>query len=273
MKTYYSDQVIIITGASSGIGEALAKTLAPQACKLVLAARSVEKLESLAQTCEKLGSKCLVIPCDVSKKEDCEHLIQTTIQTFGKINILINNAGISMRSLFQDCSLDDFERVMNINFWGTVYCTKFALPWIIQSKGHIIGMSSIAGFRGLPARSGYSSSKFAMNGFLESLRTELLHSGVHVLTACPGFTASNIRKTALNGKGQAQDESPLDEAKIMSAEVVATEILKANEKRKRTLILTSQGKMTVFFNKWLGKWMDKMVFNHFAKEPDSPLKK
>jgi short-subunit dehydrogenase len=273
MKTYYTDKVIIITGASSGIGEALAKTLAPMRCKLILAARSVDKLENIAQVCEKLGSKCLVVSCDVSKKESCENLIQETVKNFGKIDVLINNAGISMRALFQDCSLDDFEKVMNINFWGTVYCTKFALPWLLQSKGHIIGMSSIAGFRGLPARSGYSSSKFAMNGFLESLRTELLHSGVHVLTACPGFTASNIRKAALNGKGQAQDESPLDEAKMMSAEEVAEKILYANEKRKRTLILTTQGKMTVFFNKWLGKWMDKMVFNHFAKEPNSPLKK
>ncbi|MEM7038439.1 MAG: SDR family NAD(P)-dependent oxidoreductase, partial [Bacteroidota bacterium] len=139
-------------------------------------------------------------------------------------------------------------------------------------KGSIIGVSSIAGFRGLPGRTGYSASKFAMHGFLESLRTEVLKKGVHVLVACPGFTASNIRKVALTADGSQQGDTPLKEKKLMSSEEVADHIYKATVRRKRTIVLTRQGKLTVWLNKRFPKFMDKMVYNHFAKEPDSPLK-
>jgi short-subunit dehydrogenase len=145
------------------------------------------------------------------------------------------------------------------------------LDALLKSKGSIVGISSIAGYRGLPARSGYSASKFAMNGFLESIRTELLYEGVHVLTASPGFTSSGIRNKALSADGTPQGESPLDEGKIMSAEEVADHIYKAVVARKRTLTLTRQGKLTILLNKWFPAWMDKIVFNHFAGEPDSPL--
>jgi short-subunit dehydrogenase len=153
-----------------------------------------------------------------------------------------------------------------------VYATKYALPYILKNQGSIVGISSIAGFRGLPGRTGYSASKFAMNGFLEALRTELLHTGVHVLTACPGFTESNIRKVALNKDGKNQGESPRNEADMMTSEEVAKHILKAVQRRKRTLVLTRQGKLVVFFNKWLPKFIDRQVYKSFAKEADSPLK-
>jgi len=152
-----------------------------------------------------------------------------------------------------------------------VYCTKFAYPSILANKGTIVGVSSIAGYRGLPARTGYSASKFAMQGFLEALRTENLHTGVNVMWVCPGFTASNIRNTALNPQGQAQSETPLDEGKLMSAETVAAHIATAIAKRKRTLVLTGQGKLTVLLSKLLPGFLDKMVYNHFKKEPGSPL--
>jgi short-subunit dehydrogenase len=148
---------------------------------------------------------------------------------------------------------------------GTVYCTHYALPYILQNKGAIVGISSIAGYRGLPGRSGYSASKFALNGWLESLRTELLDSGVHVLTACPGFTTSNIRVAALNKLGEAQGETPMDEASMMSAEECAQHIQRAMENRKRTLILTFNGKRTVFLNKWFPALADKLVRNFFYK--------
>ena len=148
---------------------------------------------------------------------------------------------------------------------GTVYCTHYALPHILKNKGAIVGISSIAGYRGLPGRSGYSASKFALNGWLESLRTELLDSGVHVLTACPGFTTSNIRVAALNKLGEAQGETPMDESSMMSAEECAQHILRAMENRKRTLILTFNGKRTVFLNKWFPALADKLVRNFFYK--------
>ena len=154
---------------------------------------------------------------------------------------------------------------MDINFWGTVYCTKYALNSIIERKGTIVGVSSIAGYRGLPGRSGYSASKYALNGWLEALRTELLETGVNVMWVCPGFTASNIRNAALNKEAKPQGESPLDEGKLMSAAECARHILHAIEKRKRTLVLTFNGKQTVFINKFFPRLADKLVRNFFFK--------
>jgi short-subunit dehydrogenase len=177
-----------------------------------------------------------------------------------------------MRALFEDVDLSVLRRLMDTNFWGTVYCSKFALPYLMKSKGSLVAISSIAGYKGLPGRTGYSSSKFAIQGLLEVIRIENRKKGLHVLIAAPGFTASNIRNVALAKDGSQQGETPLDESKLMPAETVAIKIADAIEKRKRTLILTTQGKMTVLLNKFFPTFMDKMVYNHMAKEPDSPFK-
>jgi short-subunit dehydrogenase len=191
---------------------------------------------------------------------------------FGRIDVLINNAGISMRALFDDLDLNVLRKVMDTNFWGTVYCSKFALPYLLKSKGSIVGVSSIAGKKGLPGRTGYSASKFAMEGFLETVRTENIKKGLHVLVACPGFTATDIRNSALSSDGSAQGESPRDEQEMMSADEVASYIYNAVVNRKRDLILTSNGKLTVWLNKFFPAMMDKMVYKHMAKEPGSPFK-
>jgi short-subunit dehydrogenase len=183
----------------------------------------------------------------------------------GDINILINNAGISMRGLLTETSTDVLHKVMDVNFFGAVYCTKYALDSIIRTKGTIVGVSSIAGYRGLPGRSGYSASKFALQGWLEAIRTELLAAKVHVMWVCPGFTTSNIRNVALNKDGQPQGESPLNESSLMSAEACATHILHAIEKKKRTLVLTFTGKQTVFMNKLFPAWADKLVQKFYFK--------
>jgi short-subunit dehydrogenase len=264
------NKVAIVTGASSGIGLATAKELLKQGAKVVLAARSIEKLQTIEK--ELNNSNILIIPTDVSKEEDCKNLINKTIEKFQKIDILINNAGISMRAIFKDVKLEVIKSLMDINFWGTVYCTHYALPHLLKSKGSVVGVSSIAGFKGLPARVGYSSSKFAMHGFLDVLRTENLKTGLHVMLIAPGFTSSNIRNTALVADGSQQGESPRAEEKMMSAEEVAIHLCKGLEKRKRTIILTTQGKLTVLLNKFFPKFMDKMVYNHMAKEENSPFK-
>ncbi len=267
------DKVVIITGGSSGIGKACAEVFGRNGAKVVITGRNEANLNGVCDELMRRGIDILGIVADVSIKEHNQKVVEQTLEKFGRIDCLINNAGISMRALFKDMDVDVLERVMNINFYGTVYATKAVLPYIIQSKGSVVGISSIAGYRGLPARTGYSASKFAMQGFLEALRTELLKEHVHVLVACPGFTSSNIRNTALSKDGSAQGESPLEEGKIMSAESVAEEIYKATVRRKRDLILTGQGKMTVFLNKWLPGLMDSIVYNHMAKEKDSPLKR
>lgn len=265
-------KVAIITGASSGIGRSLAIQGAKNGYHLSLFARNIAALNELKAEIQQFSNvNILITQGDVSVQNDCLSLITNTIQEFGKIDFLINNAGISMRSLFKDVDLNVIESLMNTNFWGTVYCTKFALPYLLESKGSVVGVSSIAGFKGLPARTGYSASKFAMQGFLESLRVENLKTGLHVLIACPGYTASNIRNTALNDKGQQQGDTPLDESKLMSADVVATEIWKAIEKRKSYLILTFQGKLAVFLNKISSKITDILTYNVIKKEPNSPF--
>lgn len=266
---FYKNKVVIVTGASSGIGLACVHHFSKLGAKVVLAARNVEKLKEISNT---LKTESLFIACDVSKEADCKSMIDETLAKFGKIDILINNAGISMRALFKDVDLNVLKQLMDINFWGMVYCTKYALPHILNAHGSIIAISSIAGYRGLPARTGYSASKHAMQGFMETLRTEHLKDNIHFLTVCPGFTASNIRNTALNQEGKMQGESPRDEGDMMTAEEVAQHISNAVIKKKKTLVLTTQGKMTVFMNKLFNSWMDKMVYNHMAKEKDSPLK-
>jgi len=265
-------KTIIITVASSGIGKACANIFAQNAYQLVLAARNKEKLDAFVNELKGFDVECIGVQTDVSIEQDCKNLINTCLEEYGKIDIMLNNAGISMRALFSDVDLSVLKQVMDINFWGTVYCTKFALPHIIKTQGSVVGVSSIAGYKGLPGRTGYSASKFAMHGFLESIRIELLKKNVHVLLACPGFTASNIRNTALNASGSTQKESPMDEGKIMSAQEVGGEIYKAVLKRKRDLILTLQGKLTVTLNKFAPAFIDKKVYEHFANEKDSPLK-
>lgn len=264
--------VVIITGASSGIGEALAYEAARRGYRICLSARSADKLQLVQKACEALGAECISVTADVSIESDCRQIAEKTIAAFGQINVLINNAGISMRALFNDCDTDVIRKVMDTNFYGTVYCTKYALPHLLKSKGSVVGVSSIAGVKGLPGRTGYSASKFAMHGFLESLRIENLKTGLHVLVACPGYTASNIRNSALNNQGNSQAESPYDESKLMSAESVAEAIFKAVVKRKRYLYLTLQGKVTVFLSKFFSGLLDKLVYNTVAREKDSPFK-
>ena len=266
-------KVVIITGASSGIGRALAFAFGREGASIVICARKADALKQVSDELTQAGINNLSVIADVSIEADMKRLIDETITHYGRIDILINNAGVSHRSMVVDTDPDVFRKVMDINFMGTVNATRYALPHILKTKGSIVGISSIAGFRGLPVRSGYSASKFAMNGFLEALRTELLYSGVHVLTACPGFTASNIRVAALDAHGHAKGDSMRDEEKMMSAEECAEHILNAVKKRKRELILTAQGKLSVFLNKWLPNLADKLVFSTLAKEKDSPLKK
>ena len=263
MSDYFKDKVVVVTGGTDGIGKALVESLLVQGAKVATCARHHDKLYRLQS--EFPSYPIHTVLADVSNENDCRHFIESTLKVFGGIDILINNAGVSMRGLLKDTDTDVIRRVMEINFFGSVYCTKYALNAIIERKGSIVGVSSIAGYRGLPGRSGYSASKFALQGWLEAIRTELLDDDVHVMWVCPGFTASNIRNAALNEKGDAQGESPLDEKKLMTAEQVAEEILKAIRKRKRTLVLTFTGKQTVFMNKFFPGLSDKLVKNFFFK--------
>jgi dehydrogenase/reductase SDR family protein 7B len=267
------NKVVIITGGSSGIGKAMAEKFGREGSKILITGRNKEELAKATEELRQNGITVQSFQADVSVEEDNRKMAEEAIKHYGTIDVLINNAGISMRALFSEVDIAVVKKVMDINFYGVLYATKYCLPEITKKNGSIVGISSIAGFRGLPGRTGYSASKFALNGFLEVLRTELLKTGVHVLTACPGFTASNIRKRSLTKDGSQQGESPRQEEKMMTAEECAEHIYNATVKRKRTLVLTTQGKLAVFLNKWLPGLADKMVYNVMAKEANAPIRK
>lgn len=267
---YFKNKVIIITGASSGIGLACAHLFASYGAKLVLGARRVEILQAEA---EKMPSEVLCCKADVSVEEDCRNLVKAAVDRFGRVDILVNNAGVSMRAMFRDLDLKVIKSLMDINFWGTVYCTKYALPYLLESKGSVVGVISVAGFAGLPGRTGYSSSKYAIRGFLDTLRIEHLYDNLHVMVFAPGFTSSNVRNVALTADGSAQGETPRDESKMMSAEECALHMAKGLYRRKNQVVLTPIGKLTVFMHNLFPRFTDRMEFSYMAKEPNSPFKK
>jgi len=266
------NKVVVITGGSSGIGKALAEVFGTEGSLILITGRDIKTLNEAADELTKKGVTVHAFQADVSREEDNRRMAEEAIRHYGRIDILINNAGISMRALFEEVDLEVVRRVMEINFFGALYATRHCLPEIIKHRGSVIGISSVAGFRGLPGRTGYSASKFALNGFLEVLRSELLKSGVHVMTACPGFTASNIRIRALTKDGSTQNESPRDEKKMMSPEECARHIYTATVKRKQVLVLTAQGKLAVWLNKLFPRVADRVVYHVMAKETNAPLR-
>ncbi len=262
----YTNKTILITGGTDGIGRSLVLQYLDLGANVVTCGRDQQKI--LALEAEAPIGKLCVLNADVSSERDCERSVSHAVKLFGGIDVLINNAGISMRGLMEEGGagiVPVIKKVMDVNFNGVLYCTTYALPYLIKSKGAIVGISSIAGYRGLPGRSGYSASKFALQGFLEAIKTELVEKGVHVMWVSPGFTASNIRNVALNHKGEKQGESPLKESQLMDADTCAKIIIDAVEKRKRTVVMTFQGKQTVFLNKFFPSLADKLVRKFFFK--------
>jgi len=266
-------KVVIITGGSSGIGLALAHEFGRLGAFVVISARNREKLDQATADLRWEGIEVLAVQADVSREEDCKNLIEKTVAEKGRIDVLVNNAGISMRAAFKDTDLSVIKTLMDVNFWGTVYCTKFALPWLLETKGSVVGIISVAGYIGLPGRTGYSASKFAIRGFLDTLRCENLKTGLHVLVAAPGFTATNIRQSALLGNGHPQGTTPRDEGKMMSAGKAAKKIVKATIRRKNELVLTLvEGKLAVLLNRFFPGLVSHLTYTHMAKEPAAPVK-
>ena len=272
MRNALNSKVVVITGASSGIGEAMAKLYAQMGAKVVLGARSEEKLKQLTEQIISAGGQATYSVTDVTVAEECKQLIDKAVDTFGGIDVLICNAGISMRAIFDDVDLSVLHRLMDVNFWGTVYCSKYALPYLQQSKGSLVGISSVAGLHGLPGRTGYSASKYAMTGLLETIRIEKLKKGLHVMVACPGFTASNVRFSALVADGSQQGSTPREEGKMMTAEQVARIVARGIAKRKRLCLMEAEGRATHFVKKFAPSLLDKIFYWVMSKEPDSPFK-
>lgn len=271
-KEFFKDKTVVITGASSGIGRALAYELASHGARVVLGARHEEQLSEIAEDLKRQGAEVAYCATDVTREEDCRRLIETAAERFGRIDVLICNAGISMRALFDEVDLDVLRRLMDVNFWGTVYCTKYALPYLQAARGTVVGVSSVAGLHGLPGRTGYSASKYAMTGFLDTVRIENRKKGLHVMVACPGFTATNVRFSALTADGSQQGATPRKEEQMMTAEEVAHRIARGIMRRRRLLLMEFEGRATHFIKKFSPRFLDMMFYKVMAREPDSPFK-
>ena len=238
------DKVVVITGASKGIGAELARQLAAKGARLVLGARNAAELEAVAAQCRQAGAQVLTVRTDVAEERDCQALVSGAKLAFGRLDVLVNNAGATMWARFEEIAdLSILARIMQVNYMGSVYCTRHALPWLRESGGLVVGISSLAGRTGVPTRTGYAASKHAMTGFFDSLRIELAGSGVDVTMVYPGFVATGIRENATGPDGKPIQVSPVREGEVMSAEACAARIVRAIEGREREVVMTARGKM------------------------------
>jgi short-subunit dehydrogenase len=243
----YSGKVIVVTGASAGIGRELCLALAPQRPRLVLAARDEARLHEVAEACRALGAEALVCPTDVSSLDDCRTLVERTTAHFQALDVLVNNAGITMWARFDEVEdISVYEKIMRVNYLGCVYPTHFALPELMRRRGQIVVVASVAGFTGVPTRTGYAASKHALFGFFDSLRIELAGTGVSVTMVAPDFVVSEIHRRAMGADGQPLGNSPMQERRIMSTAACAAMIVRAMEKRKRLVVGSARGKMGRF---------------------------
>ena len=237
-------QTLILTGASAGIGRELAIQLAHKGANLVLAARNSMELQAVADCCNQSGGCAIAVPTDVTNPDACQQLIETAVKRFGRIDGLVNNAGISAIAPFASITdLSLFEQVMRVNYLGAVYCSHYALPHLKASNGLLVAVSSLCGKTAVPTRSAYVASKHAMQGFFDTLRIELRGTGVNVLVVSPGYVATAIRQRALGRDGAPLGISPRDEHQsTLSAAACAQQIVTAMERRQRELIMTAKGK-------------------------------
>lgn len=237
-------KVVLITGASSGIGRSLALELGRAGAKLGVLARRADRLNALAAEIGTQSEVC-VLPCDVSNDAACKEAVQTLAAEHGAIDLAINNAGVSMNTMFEDTDVGVFRRLMDVNYFGSLYIARHCLPHLERSRGGLVFVSSIVGRRGFPTRSGYCASKFAVHALFESLRVEWADKGVHVGIVAPGYTDTEIRRSALGGGPAAA--KPVGE--VMSSEAAARAIIGAAVLRKREVILTTSGRAMVWLNK------------------------
>ncbi len=255
-----NDKTFVITGASTGIGAALALAYASRGQNVVLAARSKTELDELAERCEKAGGRALAVPTDVTDVAQCKAMVDAAVARFGGIDVLVNNAGISMWARFRDVTdLGIFERIMRVNYLGTVYSTHYALPHLLRSRGLVVGISSHTGKTGVPTRSGYAASKHAMQGFLDSIRIELRGTGVDVLVVSPGFVKTDIRSKVLGPNGRSLEESPRDESKGMSVEECTSIIVRAVDRRSRDVVMTPGAKIGLWLKLAAPGLVDRIV--------------
>ena len=273
MPRQYRSRVFIITGASEGIGAELAVALARRGHSLVLAARSEERLREVAARCQRGGAKAIAFATDVTVEDDCRRLVERALEAFGRIDVLVNNAGLSMHASFDEISdWSTYERLWRVNCLGTINCTRFAWPYLKAAPGkrggQIVGISSLAGRTGVPGRTTYCASKFAQTGFLEALRIEAAEHGITVTVVYPGVVATEIRRHGLNGRGETAGVSGLDETGAMPVDECARQIVRAIEGRRRELVMTAKGRIGLWLKLLAPGWVDNLARNALKKKDE-----
>jgi NAD(P)-dependent dehydrogenase (short-subunit alcohol dehydrogenase family) len=237
----FTGKVVIITGASEGIGRALSLRMAREAPCLVLAARNESRLSDLASECAALGAKTQIFPCDLTRREDCERLIKVAAEKFGKIDALINNAGMTLWADYESMTDPDMIRkILEINYLSVAYTTYYALPFLRQSRGRLAATSSIAGVVGIPGHGAYGASKHAIHGLYDSLRCELADAGVSVTVICPDFVETEMHDRGFNARGEPMRKR-LKPGQGISAERCASMMFDAIRKRRRLLMTSPRG--------------------------------
>ena len=240
----FRDKIVVITGASAGIGLELARRLSLEGAALVLAARNAALLEGAASACRTLGARVLAVPTDVAEKDECRKLIEVAVSEFGRLDVLVNNAGISMHARFDEIGdIEAADRIMRINYLGAVYCTWYALPHLKRSRGYIVAVSSLTGKTGVPMRTLYAATKHAMAGFFDSLRIELKRDGVGVTVVYPGFVATDIAERALGPDGRLLGTRPVAKHAVMTVEECVDRMLSAMRTRRRELVMTRRARI------------------------------
>jgi NAD(P)-dependent dehydrogenase (short-subunit alcohol dehydrogenase family) len=262
----FQNKIVIITGATGGMGRALCWRFGRAGAKIGVLDLRREDVENFAKDLDQAGIYALDLPCDVTDEQACRTAIQKVAEKFGGVDVLINNAGITHRSAFEKTKMQTFRKVLEVNFFGALHCTQSALSYLQQNRGMIIVMSSIAGFSPLIGRSGYSASKHALHGMFESLRTELRDKGVQVMMVCPGFTATNIEKNALDGDGRPTTHPRSTTGKIATSEEVAEAIYRAAMKNKRLLVLSTVGKLAYLMSRFFPAYYERMMTKRLRQE-------
>ena len=274
MTPPFADRAVVITGASDGIGAEIARQLAGHGAWLALAARRAHELDVVAQECISRGGRAIVVPTDVTDPAQCRSLVAHAVESYGKVDVLVNNAGIGAHFAFADATdLSVYDRVMRVNFLGSVHCTHAALAALRKSKGLIVAVSSLAGKTGVPFRSAYAASKHAMQGFFDSIRLELDGTGVDVTVVSPGFVRTDIRAHALGADGQVLGESPLDERDVMALDECARLIVDAMTGRRRELVMTARAKLGLILKSVAPGLVDRMTTGVMEKQARRPSSK
>ena len=269
MDRSFTGKVVVITGASEGIGAEMARQLAPEKPRLVLAARRLDVQERVAAQCIALGAEALAVRCDVGVQADCKALADAALAHFGRIDVLVNNAGVSGHARFEDVTdFTWYEDMMRVNFMGSLWCTRYALPALRDSRGLVAGISSLAGKIGVPGRTAYSPSKFAQAGFFEALRNELGGTGVDVTVVFPGVVATEIRLHGYGFDGKAAGRSGLKEEGAMAVEECARQTIAALRARRRELVMTPKGRLGLWLRLIAPGMVDRMAQAAVKKRDD-----